>query len=144
LLLLLRYLGEKVPYLQDLTVSSLLNRSDGWECEVYSFELGFTDKGVHQSKPMILRLYPGREMPGVEPKAVREFNTLCQLAEYGYPVPQVYLLECDSEHLGSPFIIMERIDGERLDHLCTSASQVEREALLREMCELMVRLHNLD
>ncbi|MBT9176840.1 MAG: hypothetical protein DDT20_01162 [Firmicutes bacterium] len=141
--MLLRYLGDKVPYLQDLAVLNMLNLNDGWECEVYSFELRFMDKGLRQSRPMILRMYTGQEVPLLGSKAMREFNTLRQLSCAGFPVPQVYLLECDQVHLGSPFIIMEKIEGERLDHLCAAGSPAEREKLFGEMCELFVSLHNL-
>ena len=142
--LLLLYLREKVPYLEGLTVTGLFGLNDGWECEVYSFALGFMDKGLAQSRPMILRLYTGKDIPAMGLKAVQEFDTLRQLACDGYPVPQVYLLETEPTYLGSPFIIMEKLEGERLDCLYHRSATEQRYELLREMCNLLVRLNSIN
>lgn len=139
-----RYLRDKVYYLNDLSVSNVMSINNGWECDIYSFDLGFLARGEHQSKAMILRMYTGKEIPPLGPKHLREFNTLRQLSCDGYPVPEVYLLECDPTYLGSPFIVMEKIEGSRLDSIYTEANPDKREELFAQMCQLFVDLHNLD
>jgi len=141
---LCEYLQAKVPYLHDVSITNMQSLTPGWECEIYALDLGFVDGSAQKTMPMILRLYPGLEIPLLGPKHLHEFNTMRQLAHDGYPVPAVYLVESDEEHLGSPFIIMDRIAGPTLGDAHNRASPAEREELLTEMCQLMVDLHNLN
>lgn len=139
-----QYLQHKVFYLSGLTVSNVQSLNNGWECDIYSFDLEFEDRSTRQSRGMILRMYSGKEVPLLGPKHLREFNTLRQLACDGYPVPEVYLLECDPAYLGSPFIVMEKIEGDMLDSIYNQAAPEKRAELITEMCQLFVDLHSLE
>ncbi|MDP3486594.1 MAG: phosphotransferase [Bacillota bacterium] len=142
--LLQEYIFLKIAYLTDPCISDLMSLNNGWECDVYSFVLRYTDNGLACERKMILRAYTGKDVPLFPNKPLHEFNVLRQLCSDGYPVPEVYLLECDSCYLGSPFVIMELIEGEGLDQVFYRSNDVERGALLKLGAELFVALHDLD
>jgi aminoglycoside phosphotransferase (APT) family kinase protein len=142
--LLQSYYRAKYPDLPGLRVSELTNITTGWECEVFSFLLERSDD--QPGEALVLRLYAGDDR--IE-KCQKEFFILNQLAQIGYPVPQVYILEKDHSPFDKPFIIMEKIDGRDMWQAFTDAAQGGLDspaiiALLRQFCELPVRLHALD
>lgn len=138
------YIEKKISYLESAEVSGLKCLNNGWESDVYAFTLDFVDRGTPCNRQLILRLYTGHDVPLFPCKPLNEFNVLRQLCADGYPVPEVYLLECDSTYLGSPFIIMERIEGEGLDKVARAVAPIERAELLKLNAELFVALHDLD
>jgi aminoglycoside phosphotransferase (APT) family kinase protein len=89
---------------------------------IYSFFLEYTDEGLKQSKELILKVYD--EDLGLDPanyyhynedkrKYVREFQTMQRLEHFAFPVPHVFLCECDSFFLGRPFMIMQKEKGKQ-------------------------------
>ena len=131
------YLRGRIPEGKSLTVHKLASVSDGWETEVYEFDIE-SEEGL---VPRILRVYPGND---AREKSEREFRALAQLARMGYPVPRVFLLETTIAVLGHPFVIMERIFGGTLGHKLERSDEVESKGLLTLFTELFVRLHRLD
>lgn len=116
-------------------ISSFTPISDGWETEVYAFDLTLQQ----QIEPMILRMYPG--VDAVE-KSTREFTGIGLLHQSGYPVPRVYRHETDQAWLGKPFIIMQRIDGRALER-AAQEQPARRNDYFRRLVQLMVDLHHL-
>jgi aminoglycoside phosphotransferase (APT) family kinase protein len=129
------------PAWRGLAIASLARISDGWECDVYRFDLEAEANGAPIRTELILRLYQGN---GAGPKARDEFKILQLLARAGYPVPRVDLLAVDDSPLDQPLVVLERIDGQILGQLVERASGAERESLLRRFCQLLARLHQLD
>jgi aminoglycoside phosphotransferase (APT) family kinase protein len=113
--------------------------SDGWETEVFRFDLHGKD-GV--DRRMILRIYPG-ELDVAE-RAALEFRVMDHLGQAGFPVPMVLHLGQDRSWFGGPFLIMERIVGPQLGRQFFAAPESERPGILAGYCRLWVRLHNLD
>jgi len=142
--LLQDYIVSKITYLGDPVVSGLTSLNNGWESDVYSFTLSYTDNGRSCKRQMILRAYTGKDVPLFPNKPLHEFNVLRQLGHDGYPVPGVYLLECDDCYLGSPFVIMEFVEGKGLDGLFYGAEIADKKKLLSLGAELFVELHRLD
>ena len=122
-------------------IANLARISDGWECDVYRFDLDAEANGAPIRSELILRLYQGN---GAGRKARDEFKVLQLLARAGYPVPRVDVLAVDDSPLDQPLVIMERIDGQILGQLIEHAAEAEREPLLRRFCQLLARLHQLD
>jgi aminoglycoside phosphotransferase (APT) family kinase protein len=104
---------------------------------------------------LILRL--GREGSS-PPRFALEAMTQNALADMGYPVPRVLLLETDTALLGGPFLIMQRLSGkplgERAAGFATAASIATRlrniarlpatfGAINRAWVETQLRLHQL-
>ncbi|MDI7274467.1 MAG: phosphotransferase [Anaerolineae bacterium] len=127
------------PRRTGLALSPLLPISDGWECEVSSFDLESREGGEPRRDGLILRVYPGSDGAA---KAAREFGAMRQLHRAGYPAPQVFWLEM--EGWGRPFVVMERIDGRSLGQVIAASSAAERGRLLSRFCRMFVELHALD
>jgi len=116
----------------NVRVSNIKKLSGGVTNNTYSFLLTFTDEGSEQSFDLILKGYTenvGLWFTIYRPdedvrQYVREFQALKTLARIGFPVPQVYLCECDSFFLGYPFIIMrkEKVIQESVNKLDCFAS----------------------
>jgi aminoglycoside phosphotransferase (APT) family kinase protein len=120
-------------------VINLNEITDGWETDIYSFDVLNDDGSLESIEKYVLRLYTG---PWATHKARKEFSLLKRLHEAGYPVPKVSLLEVDSVHLGQPFIIMQRIDGSKMWALLESETDTSETFQL--FFRLFFNLHQLD
>ena len=105
------YLQQKQPEQGDIRIRDFQEITDGWETDIYSFDMERSLNGERIAEKLVLRLYSG---PWAKEKADTEFNLLQRLYQVGYPVPKVSLLEENSTYLGAPFIIMERIEGHQM------------------------------
>lgn len=112
--------------------------SGGWECDIYAFQLTIADD---QPRDLILRLYLGND--GAE-KTSRESAGLIQLHRAGYPVPALFFSETDSAVLGKAFIIMEKVEGNSLWGVMSSAEPRQEDQLLDQFGSLVAQLHRLD
>ncbi len=72
----------------------------------------------------------------------REFRVLCALAETDVPVPRALYLEEDASILGTPFYVMDRLEG-RVFSDCTLPGQTptERREIYLDMARTLARLH---
>jgi len=91
---------------------------------------------------LVLRKKPaGPILPGAH-AVEREFRVMRALADTGVPVPRVLWLEQDESILGTPFYVMERLQG-RVFSDCTLPGMApqERRAIYLEMARVLARLH---
>jgi len=97
-------------------VKDLNKVSGGVTNNLYSFLLTFSKQGTEHKLELVLKTYPEttsiwfktyRPNEDVR-KYVREFDTMRRLERTGFPVPHVYLCECDPFFMGHPFVIMDR------------------------------------
>jgi len=139
--LLTTYYQTAFPDKLNPQLGSLTQINNGWESDVYAFDVEYGPEGVRQQEPLILRLYLGN---GAPEKALREYNGIRSLWEAGYPVPQVYTCERDHSPFGKPFIIMERIDGKSMWYTMFNGPRRQQRQLLELFCRLFVQLHTLD
>ena len=101
---------------QAIRVSNVLKIGGGFWNDVFSISLTYVDGGTHKNRELILKTYLENIDPVMKAyihdeelrKCVREFELLKNLWQIGFPVPEVYLYECDSRFLGYPFIIMQK------------------------------------
>jgi aminoglycoside phosphotransferase (APT) family kinase protein len=99
----------------------------------------FVDYG---GRRMVLRKKPaGSILPGAH-AIEREFRVLKALGQTDVPIPKVILLCEDSNVLGTPFYLMERLEG-RSFHDCSlpAMSSAERRSIYLSLAETMARLH---
>jgi aminoglycoside phosphotransferase (APT) family kinase protein len=83
--------------------------SGGFDTAIFGFAL---DRAPPEANGrLILRL--GRE-GSYPPRFALEAMTQNALADMGYPVPRVLLLETDTALLGGPFLVMRRLSGKPL------------------------------
>jgi aminoglycoside phosphotransferase (APT) family kinase protein len=100
---------------------------------------------AHGGRRMVLRKKPaGAIIPGAH-AVEREFRVLNALAATNVPVPRALLLCEDNAIVGTPFYLMERLDG-RVFHDCSLADVApeERRGLYFAMADAMARLHAVD
>ncbi|NHJ14739.1 MAG: hypothetical protein EAX95_13750 [Candidatus Thorarchaeota archaeon] len=133
------YLKKTLPKHIDLQVLNFREITDGWETDIYSFDLGKRDGAKRDTEKLILRMYAG---PWAKHKAIKEFNLLKRLRNIGYPVPIAHLIEENLAPLGRPFIIMERIDGSKLWDLMEG--EKEESDWFTLFSRLFYELHKLD
>ena len=134
------------PEAQDLTTSDPVRISEGWETEIYSFDIAYKLSGSPQSespilRTLILRIFPGQ---GSGRQAVKEFVAMKRLYQAGYPVPLVLQHGGEDSPFGKPFILMERIAGRNLWSFMFRPETDHKEQLLDQFCGLLVQLHKLD
>jgi aminoglycoside phosphotransferase (APT) family kinase protein len=84
------------------------------------------DMGVHQSYEI------GREC-----EAVKKMHAA------GVPVPKIYWLEEDSKVLGHPFLLMEKIEGDRLLDVWIRQPEYRPE-LMADLISTLARIHNVN
>jgi aminoglycoside phosphotransferase (APT) family kinase protein len=98
------------------SVLNLKKVSGGVTNDLYSFLLTFSKQGIEHQLKLILKIYPEttslwfktyRPNEDVR-KYVREFEAMRSLERLNFPVPHVYLCECDPFFLGYPFVIMQQ------------------------------------
>jgi aminoglycoside phosphotransferase (APT) family kinase protein len=99
----------------------------------------FVDWGARR---MVLRMKPaGPILPGAH-AVEREFRVLKALAGTAVPVPQALRLEEDPGILGTPFYLMERVEGRVFgDAALPGVAPEERTAMYLSMAETLARLH---
>jgi tRNA A-37 threonylcarbamoyl transferase component Bud32 len=99
-----------------IKVSNVLKVGGGFWSDVFSVSLNYVNGGSPQKRNLILKIYLVNIDPVMDAythdedlrKCVREFQALRSLESIGFPVPEVYLCECDSRFLGYPFVIMQK------------------------------------
>lgn len=99
----------------------------------------FADWGTHR---FVLRKKPdGDILPGAH-AIEREFRVMRALAATDVPVPGALWLEEDTTILGTPFYVMERIEG-RVFEDCTlpGLAPQERREIYLDMARTLARLH---
>lgn len=99
--------------------------------------------------PLVLRRPPLGHVQETAHDMVREHRVLHALAGTGVPVPATVDLVDDADGsagTGTPFFVMERVDGQALRDPAQNAgwSPAELRAVSLELAELLAELHDLD
>lgn len=94
---------------------------------------------------LVLRKQPPGDLLKSAHAIDREYRVQRALHQAGFPVPPM-LLYCDDRSLiGTPFYVMERLQGRVLsDYALLSVDAGDRRAYLFELAETLARLHALD
>jgi aminoglycoside phosphotransferase (APT) family kinase protein len=120
-----------------------------------SGELTIARAGSGQSNPtylltvgdrsLVLRKQPaGHILPSAH-AVDREYRILGALADTEVPVPRPILFHADPGVVGTPFFLMERLEGRIFpDYALPGVEPAERRALYLAMAETMARLHRVD
>jgi aminoglycoside phosphotransferase (APT) family kinase protein len=76
----------------------------------------------------------------------REYTVMSGLASVGFPVPSMLAFCDDAEVIGSPFLLMEFVDGRVIADALDSAalSPNEAAAISAELIDVLARLHSID
>jgi aminoglycoside phosphotransferase (APT) family kinase protein len=87
---------------------------------------------------------PGPLLPSAH-QVEREYRVMTALRDTGLPVPQTHLLCADESIIGTPFFVMDCVDGRvfRQPHL-PGVSPDTRAAMYGDMADVLARLHSVD
>jgi aminoglycoside phosphotransferase (APT) family kinase protein len=129
------------PGRDNLRIANLAEINEGWECQVFAFDLRSVGTGQPATENLILRIFQGSQAAA---KCTGEGTALDALARAGFPVPSAFYRETEPGIEGKPFILMERIPGPQLGDLLRAADTAERDVLWRRFCRLFAGLHVLD
>lgn len=154
---------EKAQNEPELTSVRELHRFDEAAlatCLEQAMESDFSDLSVRQyeggqSNPTFLLtsksgLYVMRKKPpGKLLKSAhaveREYRVMTALRDSGVPVPKTYLLCEDDSVLGTPFFVMEAVQGRvMVDALLPGLSNQERAGIYDDFIRLLVEIHRVD
>jgi aminoglycoside phosphotransferase (APT) family kinase protein len=106
-------LSRKMPDAQSITVSDVhVPGAGGLSNETVLFTANWQQDGEAVTRGMVARVQP--DGPGVFPdyNLRKEAAVITALGEHSaVPVPHVYFYDDDPSVFGSPFLVMQRIDG---------------------------------
>lgn len=125
-------------------VSGLRRMAGGASRELWALDLSLEGAGRRERLELVLRRDPaGREGEG---DRGLEFRVLAAAGEAGLPVPRVHWCCTDPGVLGSPFFLMERVQGETIPRriLRDAAFEKARGRLVARLGEVLAGIHALD
>ena len=129
------YLEYNLPLYEGPT--QIRQFSGGQSCPTYQI---YTPHRTY----VLRRKPPGKLLPSAH-AVEREYRVLSALEASKVPVPKVLLLCEDSTEIGTPFYIMEYIDGRIFwDLSLPDMSPIERCAIFDEMNKIISQVHTID
>ncbi|WP_028220642.1 phosphotransferase family protein [Paraburkholderia oxyphila] len=98
-----------------------------------------------ENRRMVLRKKPGGEVLPSAHAVDREYRILNALAATDVPVPRTVLFHAENDIVGTPFYLMERLEG-RIFPECQLPGMPpdERRAIYLSMAHTMAQLHKVD
>jgi aminoglycoside phosphotransferase (APT) family kinase protein len=99
----------------------------------------------YPERRLVLRKQPaGPVLPSAH-AVDREYRVLSALADTGVPVPRAVLFHAERDVIGTPFYVMERLDGRVFhDAALSAAAPAERRRMHFDFAETLARLHDVD
>ncbi|NNL90008.1 MAG: phosphotransferase family protein [Marinicaulis sp.] len=95
-------------------------------------------------KYVLRRKPPGKLLPSAH-AVEREYKVMTALNTAGFPAPKTYLLCEDSEIVGTPFYVMEFVEGRIFwDSSLPDVGEDERAPLFNALVDTLADLHNID
>ena len=93
---------------------------------------------------VLRRKPPGKLLPKAH-AVDREYKVISALEETDVPVPKTFGLCDDNDVVGTPFFMMEFLEGKVFwDHLLPSCSKTERAQIYRDKNRVIAALHGVD
>lgn len=112
--LLSDWLRKRLPDADAVRVADLRGPKDtGFSSDTLMFTLHASEGGVESSRELVVRLAPKADFCIFPEYDVElQYRMMDALADTAVPVPRMLWLETDTDRLGSPFYVMERLDGQ--------------------------------
>ena len=99
----------------------------------------------YDNRELVLRKKPAGEVLPSAHAVDREYRVMKALAATDLPVPPVLLYHAESDIIGTPFYVMERVPGRVFnDNGAPGISPQERRAVYFAMADMMATLHAVD
>ena len=109
-----QWLQEKLPEYSAVTLADFTAPEAGASNETLLFDIDYVEKGISKSRGLVARLEPSTEGSVPAYDLELQYHTMQRLADSGVKVPVMLGLETNTDLLGKPFYIMERMDGRYL------------------------------
>lgn len=152
------WFGERLPAVAPPEVIGLgSSDANGMSSETVLFTVEWVDAaGTNHIEDLVARIAPSAadEPVFASYSLHHQFNVLGQVAELtDVPVPRVRWLELDPEVIGTPFFIMDRVDGAIPpdiapytfgDNWLFDASLEDQRRLQDNTVEVLAKLHSID
>jgi aminoglycoside phosphotransferase (APT) family kinase protein len=145
------WLAARLPGVGRVEVSELRAPGSGFSSETLLFDLVRGEAGHELREALVLRMEPGFPI-FLRYDLPRQARILGCLAGAGIPVPRVRWSEADPGPLGTPFYVMERVEGlippdsppYHVAGPLTAMTPAERETLWWSGLDAMAAVHRLD
>lgn len=106
------WLESKIDGAQQVRVTDLdVPASAGLSNETVLFTASWNQDGQTQTRQMVARVQPAGQGVFASYDLGKEASVIGALGSVGVPVPEVYFFEQDPAVFGSPFLVMQRVDG---------------------------------
>lgn len=130
--------------IQAVRVTNLRQLAGGASRKIWSLEVSYERSGSRVELPLVLRLES--QASGFSGMQQGELAVLRAAARAGVPVPEVYWVAENSEMLGGPFLLMERIEGESIARrvLRDESFAAARPSLPEQLGRILARIHAID
>jgi len=125
----------------------------GYSNETFTFDARWTTAGGEQSASLVARIRPSAYSVFMNTDVAQQYRVMKLLGEHSdVPVPKVLWLEEDESVLGSPFFVMEKVEG-RIPTDVPSYNAAgfvfdmppeKRRLLWESAIDALVRIHKVD
>jgi aminoglycoside phosphotransferase (APT) family kinase protein len=146
------WLRRRWPSADALEVATPVAPKAGLSNETFLVDAAWREAGRRHAATLVVRLAPTDFLVFPEYDLGRQAEIMTRLGGSDVPVPRVIAFEPDPSPLGTPFYVMEKIDGVippevppyHAAGLCVEATPAERAALWWAGIEALVRVHAVD
>jgi aminoglycoside phosphotransferase (APT) family kinase protein len=136
------YLKARFPDRNELRIDGLQQIQVGGSHVIYALSASWRDDRGMASENLIIRREPDMGVHNAYDIG-RECEALIKLRDVGIPVPYVRCLERDAKVLGRPFVIMEKIEGERMADAWIRHPEW-REQLVEDFASILATIHSIN
>lgn len=146
------WLQEKMPDARWIAISGIQKPGMGLSNETYLFDVSWNEGGRIVTRGMVLRTVPADHRVFPDYQLGHQFRIMKALKSTDVPVPDVYWLEEDERVIGSPFYVMEKLDGTmpkdypsyHAEGFYFNATPDERRKIWFGSLETIARTHGVD
>jgi aminoglycoside phosphotransferase (APT) family kinase protein len=97
------------------------------------------------NRALVLRKQPPGELLPSAHAVDREYRVMGALRATDVPVPRMVLFHQDRDVIGTPFYVMEKVDGRvYMQYALPGVSPADRRAMYQSMAHALARLHRVD
>ncbi len=149
---LTRWLQQKMPEAKGLALENVARSGAGFSNETMLFDARWQEGKKSVTKGMVLRTPPRAYPVFPEVALTKQFRVMKLLGQTEVPVPRMLWLEEDAGVLGSPFYVMEKLNGTVVPEyppyhtfgIYFNATPAQRAKMWWGALENMARVHMLD
>ena len=137
------YLKAKFPQRKELAIVEMERPIVGVSHESYLVTVSWREAQGSVSENLYIRMEPGFGRTLEDYDFRPQYEVLNSVHGTEVPVPKVHWVEMDSEVLGRPFGVMEKLEGEVLYDVYMNNPELHAQ-LEKDYVETMAKIHRLD